>query len=115
LLVVALLALIPIISGLIGGASITSIFAALSLTQWIGIASALVNAEPAVVVAVRELHPIFDALIESASTIGPTQAGTAAWRSRQPQFIEGYLPDGSLGQVPNPDYLAGENASENAK
>jgi hypothetical protein len=104
---VALLALIPIISSLIGGASITSVFAALSLTQWIGIATALVNAEPAVVLAVRALHPIFDQLIEHASVVGPSHAGRAMWRSLQPRTIPGYLPDGSLGEVPNPDFLEG--------
>jgi hypothetical protein len=103
----ALLALIPIISGLIGGGSIASVLGALSLSDWLGLAGALADAEPAVVVAVQALHPAFEKLVEDIGTHGPKVAGTVAWRSYQPRTIPGYLPDGSVGDVPNPDFLEG--------
>lgn len=103
----ALLALIPVISGLIGGGSIVSVLGMLSLSDWLGLAGALADAEPAVVVAVQALHPAFERLVEDISRVGPAHAGTASWKMHQPEFIDGYLPDGSLGNVPNPDYLAG--------
>lgn len=103
----ALLALIPVISGLIGGGSITTVLGALSLGDWIGLAGSLADAEPAVVVAIQALHPAFEKLIEDISRVGPLHAGTASWKMHQPKFIDGYLPDGSLGQIPNPDHLEG--------
>jgi len=103
---VALLALIPVISGLIGGASIGSVFGMLTLTQWFGIAGALSSAEPAVVAAVRALHPVFADLITDVGQHGPTLAAKKTWGSFQPKTIPGYLPDGSLGEVANPDYQA---------
>jgi hypothetical protein len=103
----ALLALIPVISGLISGGSIGAVLGGLSLADWIGLAGSLADAEPAVVVAVQALHPAFDKLIEDISRVGPAHAGTASWKMHQPQFIDGYLADGSVGQVPNPDFLAG--------
>ena len=102
-----LLALIPIISSLISGGSITSVLAGLTLGDWLGLAGALADAEPAVVLAVQALHPAFEKLVEDISRVGPLHAGTASWRAHQPKTIPGYLPDGSMGDVPNPDYLEG--------
>jgi hypothetical protein len=101
-----LLALIPIIQGLIGGASIGTLLGALSLSDWIGLAGTLVDAEPAVAAALSALHPAFSLLVHDVAAHGPHAAGTLAWKRNQPRMIPGYLPDGSAGEVPNPDYLA---------
>jgi hypothetical protein len=101
-----LLALLPILSGLLSGGSAASVFGALSLSDWIGLAGSLVDAEPSVVAAIRALHPAFDLLIGDLKLHGPLAAGTNAWKRRQPKYIPNYLHDGSLGDVLNPDYLA---------
>jgi hypothetical protein len=101
-----LLALIPIIQSLIGGASFASILGGLGLSDWIGLAGTLVEAEPDVLAALSALHPVFAQLIADTQHHGPQAAGKLAWKRRQPRTIPGYLPDGSAGEVPNPDYLA---------
>ena len=101
-----LLALLPVLSSLFAGGSATAAFGALSLGDWIGLAGSLVDAEPAVVNALRALHPAFEQLVGDLKLHGPLAAGAMAWKRRQPKTIPGYLPDGSLGDVANPDYLA---------
>ena len=101
-----LFALLPILSGLLSGGSAAGVLATLSLSDWIGLAGALLDAEPSVVTAIRALHPAFDQLVADLKLSGPKVAGTNAWKRRQPKTIPGYLSDGSFGAVPNPDYLA---------
>ena len=101
-----LLALLPVLSSLFAGSGAAAAFGALSLSDWIGLAGSLVDAEPAVVNALRALHPAFEQLVGDLKLHGPLAAGTMAWRRRQPPTIPGYGPDGALTDVPNPDYLA---------
>jgi hypothetical protein len=101
-----LLALLPVLSSLFAGSSVTAAFGTLGLSDWIALAGSLVDAEPTVVAAISALHPALDLLVKDLKISGPKVAGTNAWKRRQPKTIPGYLPDGSAGEVPNPDYLA---------
>ena len=101
-----LLALLPVLSSLFAGSGVAAAFGTLGLADWIGLAGSLVDAEPAVVNALRALHPAFDLLVADLKLHGPLAAGTNAWRRNQPKTIPGYGPDGAVTDVPNPDYLA---------
>ena len=49
----------------------------LTLTQWVGIVSALSTAEPQIVAAIAALHPLFTAIVNDLAT-GTTASSVAA-------------------------------------
>ncbi len=82
--------LITIILALIGGQSLGTILAGLSLMQWIGIAETLISAEPTLVKAFGELHPAFDILVKAlGSGSSPGAAGSIAYSSLGPHYHGG--------------------------
>jgi hypothetical protein len=72
--------LIAIISALVGGASLSSIVAGMSITQWIALAEALYAAEPSILKVLGDLDPVLESLVTNIKNGVPsvTAASIAA-------------------------------------
>jgi len=73
-----MLALLPIVAGLVNGASLGTVLSGLSLGQWIAVAEAAASAEPEVVQDLSDLHPALAMLVDKvASGVGSEVAAQA--------------------------------------
>lgn len=84
-----LLALLPILGSALAGESAGAILAGISITQWIGISTALVGAAPEVLDLVSDLHEVFEALVNEIRASGDERKAAnaatsklAEWRNR---------------------------------
>lgn len=113
-----LLALLPLIEGLVEGESLDAIFAAFTVAQWTTLASDILNiAEPALsgalktkLAALRPSLATFVVDIESGKPVDLVATAIFDLYSakRQAPTIPGYAGDGSVKEIPNPDYKPGE-------
>lgn len=71
----ALLALVPLLSGLFGGASLGTVLAGVTAQQWISIAVMMAKLAPAEVNLLKGLHPIFAAIHLQPLNLVPHIAG----------------------------------------
>ncbi len=83
-----LVALVPILEGLLGGSSVGSVLGGLTLAQWVSIAGAVLNlAEPEIepklktdVEGIFRAHPILSALLDDVRNFGPQVAAQNAFK-----------------------------------
>ena len=74
-----MLALLPIVMGLVNGGSLETVLSGLSIAQWVGIAEAAADAAPAVIQDMAALHPALAALTDAlAKGFSPTVASQTA-------------------------------------
>ena len=74
-----MLALLPLVMGLVNGGSLGAVLGGLSIGQWIGIAEAAVNAAPDVIQDLSALHPALAALTGALGKgFSPAAAGQTA-------------------------------------
>ena len=107
-----LIALIPLIQDAVAGDALSAALGSLSITQWVTMAAQLLNAEPQIVAAIKALHPAittFVTAIENGVDKDVAALGVFDFfANNKPLTIPGYLPDGSVGEIPNPDLKPGE-------
>jgi hypothetical protein len=111
-------ALLPSLSTAFAGTAITSALEAITLSQWVTIGVDLAENEPTIAAGVRKLfaglHPAlarFVVDLETHMALNPSATAAeiagrnlALWfAANAPKTIPGYLPDGSVGPIPNPD------------
>jgi hypothetical protein len=91
---------------LAGGGGLVAL-QSISFAQWCAIGADVVGATPKVISAFSALHPALTKLVadlRSGQTVHESAAEIFALFTRNaPAEIPGYLPDGSLGLIPNPD------------
>ena len=102
-----LVALLPLIQDAVAGDTIASALGSITVAQWVTIAAQGLTAEPEVVAAIKALHPAIDTFLTAVEN-GVDSAGAADaifkhFNEGAPLTIPGYLPDGSVGEIPNPD------------
>lgn len=87
-----LLALLPIIQALIGGAGISTVLAGVTASQWITIGAAALKAAPAEIQIVRGLHGLLDhvigAVLSSGSALIASEAASAWLAANGAKAIE---------------------------
>ena len=105
-----LLALAPILTTLFASGSLASGLAAIGATQWIALGETILAATPQEISALSAVAPLFSALVNDVKSAGSAHVAPGSvgnwlsdWKERQPKTIEGYLPDGSVGEILNPD------------
>jgi hypothetical protein len=99
--------LISILGAVLGGQSIGTALAALSIDSWLTIAGSVGGDLLTLFEAkLGGKHPAIDALIEAIKQGDISLAAKSAhgWFDNQPPTIPGYDAEGALTQIPNPDY-----------
>ena len=99
--------LISILAAVLEGQSIGTALAALSIQQWLTVASSVAGDLGMLFEAkLGGKHPAIDALIKSLQHGDIALAAQTAhgWFDNQPPTIPGYDADGKLTEIPNPDY-----------
>lgn len=104
--------LISLIVSLVEGESLAAVLEGWTLTQWLTLAAG-VSADllPLIEKKLAPKHPSIAAMVQAlANDLGIPAAASAGndwwsnWRARQPQTMPGYASDGSVIEIPNPDY-----------
>lgn len=113
-----LMALLPVIEGLIAHEAIGTIFAGLTEAQWVTLASDILNiAEPQLAAGLtaklKALRPEVDTFltdIEGGKSVESAAASVffSFAPFRPAPTIPGYAGDGGVKDIPNPDYKQGE-------
>ena len=94
-----LMAIVPIISGLMGGATPVAVLGGLSLTQWAALAGAILNLEGAdieaalkknpeligLIAALRQ-NPVIEKLVSDVKNVGANAAANLAHQSAQTEY-----------------------------
>lgn len=73
-----LLALAPILVGLVNGLSIESVIGAVTVSQWVGIGEAVLNAAPAEISLLQGLHSVFADMIGRVLAVGSSAVAPIA-------------------------------------
>jgi hypothetical protein len=74
-----LIALLPILQGLLAGTAVGTVLGGLTVGQWVAIAAALLTLEtPEIESQITKLHPAFDKLLADAKQFGPQVAAENA-------------------------------------
>jgi hypothetical protein len=96
------------ILALIGGQAVGPVLGGLALSQWISLAEDAAALTPEIAQLLGGIHPAFGTLISSLEKgIEPAIVGQLVkdWvEHNQPPTMPGYGPDGTVIQIPNPDY-----------
>jgi hypothetical protein len=110
---ILLVAFLPLIEAALGGetiglATIEAALAQVTIAQWIVIAEELLSlANPSLLAQLRKLHPALAAFVDNLKNGKDKTVAAAAvhafFQSKRPPTIPGYLPDGGVGSIPNPD------------
>ena len=74
-----LIALLPILSGLLAGSAVSTVLSGLTVAQWVAIAASLLTLEtPQIESEITKLHPVFDKLLSDAKQFGAQTAAENA-------------------------------------
>ncbi len=90
---------------LLAAPSFSAALAAISFQDWIVIGEKALDAGPQVIAALQKLGPAFAAFADDLKLSNADAAANirAFYNSNQPDSIPGYLADGSVGMIPNPN------------
>lgn len=80
-----LVALLPLLTAVLAGSSLSVAAAALTLPQWLAIGDAVLSAGPGVLDAVKKLHPLFAQIAENVLRTG---TAIAAHRAASDWLVE---------------------------
>lgn len=98
-----LVALLPIISGLIAGSSFGAVIGGLTVAQWITLAAALLSLEtPMAQAEITKLHPIFAKLLADAQAFGPQTAAAKA-KDNAERIAFGFEDPANPGMIGEPE------------
>ncbi len=99
------IAAIEALKGLLAAPTGLAALAAITPAQWLVLAEDLASAAPQVIAALQKLGPAFAAFADDVKLSQQCAATNIhAWfNSNQPDQIPGYLADGSVGMIPNPN------------